>query len=243
LCLQVTDENGPASEADGLEEDVPTKKKPKGPSAEEETQDKIIAKLQGLYRCEDHKCSFDFCWPDGATAKHIHLTHLHLRSWSAAIEANEVGVDLETPPNMKIFDTTYSGNMTDMNALAHRRVSSQSHNSPIVNFEGLADVIKQLNPQPTIPAPIPIATASALPRPLRLPPPKMSTADFCAQFDLSPEIRDKLGSINIAGPHLLRLVADGALREEARLDLGELAGVRDAEERWMNELAVVRNSL
>jgi hypothetical protein len=59
----------------------------------------------------------------------------------------------------------------------------------------------------------------------------MALSDFCSQFDLSPDIEDKLSLINIVGPHLLRLVNDQALREEAHLDLGELAGVRDAQER------------
>lgn len=67
------------------DEDGPVKKKAKGPSAEEVNQNKIIANLQTLYRCEDRKCSFDFCWLNGQTASHVHLTHLHLRTWSAAL--------------------------------------------------------------------------------------------------------------------------------------------------------------
>lgn len=222
------------------EEDVPAKKKTKGPSDEEVAQDKVIVNLQVLYRCEDRKCSYDFCWLAGSNTTHIHLTHLHLRTWAAALAAKEEGVDMESPPNVKIFDVTYSGNLMDTNLLAKRRVALQAHgqNSPTVNFEGLANVIKQLNPaygrENAPPAPAPLAAV-----PLhRRPPPKMSIATFCSQFDLSPEIQAKLLGIAIAGPHLLRLVDDGALRGEAGLSLGELAGIRDAEERWMNEVSM-----
>ena len=58
-------------------------------------QDKLIANLQVLYHCEDRKCSFNYCWPNGTGTKHIHLTHL--RTWSAALEAKETGVDMESP--------------------------------------------------------------------------------------------------------------------------------------------------
>jgi hypothetical protein len=80
----VINENNPASADDEAEETVSVKKT-KGPSKEELVQDKMIRDLQALYRCEDRKCSFDFCWPAGEDATHIHLTHLHLRTWSAAM--------------------------------------------------------------------------------------------------------------------------------------------------------------
>jgi hypothetical protein len=140
-------EGDEASEKDddeaGLGDGV-AKKKVKGPSTEEAAQDKFIANLQVLYRCEDRKCSYDFCWPDATHARHIHLTHLHLRTWAAALEGKEDGVDMETPPNVKIFDASHVGNdATDASSLAKRRVAllQSQNNSPIVNFEGLADVI------------------------------------------------------------------------------------------------------
>jgi hypothetical protein len=53
LDLQVTNKNNPESNGAGLEEEGPVKKKQKGPSAEELSQDKLIADLQVQYRCED----------------------------------------------------------------------------------------------------------------------------------------------------------------------------------------------
>lgn len=36
--------------------------------------------------CEDRKCSFSGpCWVDAENSAHINLTHLHLRTWAAAI--------------------------------------------------------------------------------------------------------------------------------------------------------------
>jgi len=49
-------------------------------------QTKIIKRLTTLHMCEDRKCTFSGpCWVDAADANHIHLTHLHLKTWAAAI--------------------------------------------------------------------------------------------------------------------------------------------------------------
>lgn len=144
---------------------------------------------------------------------------------------------METPPNTKIFDTAFTGNATDTATLARRRAVVQQPLAPAVNFEGLVDVLKHLNPtlQQPLPTQIPLASV-----PHNFPPPKMSTHEFCIKFELSPVIQAKLSGINVTGPHLLRLIDNAALRTEGGLDLGELAGVRDAEERWMTEVAQLR---
>jgi hypothetical protein len=114
----------------------------------------------------------------------------------------------------------------------------KAQNTAVVNFEGLADVIRQLNPA-TNNHREPVALALPVATPARhLPPPKMTMDDFCWKFELSANIKEKLFRINITGPHLLRLIDNLALRTEAGLDLGELAGVRDAEERWMAGIGV-----
>lgn len=61
----------------------------------------------------------------------------------------------------------------------------------------------------------------------------MSLNVFCVQSNLSGAIQHKITSINVTGPHILCLIDDAVLRKEAGLDIGELATVRDAEERWM----------
>jgi hypothetical protein len=61
----------------------------------------------------------------------------------------------------------------------------------------------------------------------------MTLNAFCVHSDLSDAIKVKLTSINVTGPHVLHLIDDAALWKEAGLDIGELATLRDAEERWM----------
>jgi hypothetical protein len=56
-----------------------------GPTAEEIEQDEDIARLTRLYTCEDRSCTYAICYPAPPDGKHIHLTHLHLNTWAAAI--------------------------------------------------------------------------------------------------------------------------------------------------------------
>jgi hypothetical protein len=60
----------------------------------------------------------------------------------------------------------------------------------------------------------------------------MKLDDFCRQYKLTDEVKGKLDAIQIAGPHVLRLVSDADLRGDGRLSVGELASVRDAQQRW-----------
>lgn len=85
------------------------------------------------------------------------------------------------------------------------------------------------------------APAAANPRPLqhsRAPPPPMSLVDFCQRYDLADSIKSKLDIIHIAGPHVLRLVTDSDLRVSGGLDVGEVASLRDAQQRWIHALTL-----
>lgn len=159
-------------------------------------------------------------------------------------EAKVDGVDMEHPPNSKIFDTTHR-NSADISALSKRRLAlqTQSTNSPSIslNFEGLADVLKiaGLNGNPTaLPAPIGPQTLQSQSRTpdYKAPKPKISLVDFCLRYDLSHDVQLKLTTIKVTGPHALRYIDDATLREEGQLELGELADIRDAQERWQMEL-------
>jgi len=107
-----------------------------------------------------------------------------------------------------------------------------------VNFQGLADIIHELNPAasvsqyeaPTI-VPVPAVPLLILSYPTL--PPKMSLNAFCVHSDMSNAIKNKLTSINVTGPHVLHLIDDAVLRKEAGVDIGELETVCNAEERWM----------
>ena len=55
------------------------------PSTEEVAQAQLIQELERRYRCEDKHCGKTPCFVAGPDAEHIHLTHMHLRIWVAAI--------------------------------------------------------------------------------------------------------------------------------------------------------------
>lgn len=63
--------------------------------------------------------------------------------------------------------------------------------------------------------------------------PRLSLADFCANFMLSDEIKEKLAAKKITGPHSLRFISDNDFIEKIGLEIGELGDVRDAEQQWL----------
>ncbi|KAF8958724.1 hypothetical protein BDZ97DRAFT_1915991 [Flammula alnicola] len=216
------------------------KQKTSLPSKEETAQAKIIQELERRHRCEDRQCGKTPCYVAGANAEHIHLTHMHLRTWAAAIVDGKIeGVDQENPPNAKMFDPTNKHNIDDVALLAKRRLAqNRDAVAPAitVNFPGFADVFRAPNAPPL--APVNPATAAPANSPRhRVPPPPMKLDSFCHRYELSEEIRGKLDAIQIAGPHVLRLISDTDLRGEGRLSIGELASVRDAQLRWTHALA------
>ena len=143
-------------------------------------------------------------------------------------------MNLESPPNSKIFDPTNQQNANDVRLLANRRLNQTRDAAPpiTVNFSGLADLLKQ-NGTPVVPPAVP-AAVFAKNEPL---PPPMALALFCDQYHLSNDIKRKLDSIHISGPHVLRLITDTDLRGEGTLSIGELASLRDAHMRWMVDVA------
>ncbi|KAG7097620.1 hypothetical protein E1B28_004953 [Marasmius oreades] len=84
------------------------------------------------------------------------------------------------------------------------------------------------NGEPTTPGPHP--RPQTQPRIGKIPP-KLPLLDFCLRYGLSPDLREKLEEMKIPGPHVLRLISDQSF--EGKLQVGEVAELRDAEERWM----------
>jgi hypothetical protein len=67
-------------------------------------------------------------------------------------------------------------------------------------------------------------------------PGKTSLFDWCNKYNLSEAICTKLEYVDITGPHALCFVTDKDLKTAANLSLGELADVRDGQERWSKSL-------
>lgn len=148
------------------------------------------------------------------------------------------GVDRETPPNSKMFDPTRTQNTDDIALLAKRRLSqNRGTEQPAitVNFPGFAEIFRQ----PNAPAPLgPLLAHNVADNhaaPIRQAPlAPMDLENFCVQYMLSDNIKAKLESIHVAGPHVLSLISNADFRGEGQLSIGELASLRDAEMRWIH---------
>ena len=142
--------------------------------------------------------------------------------------AEEDGVDLEHPPNSKLFDTTYN-DPNDINLLSRRRLATVNSNQPVApnfvihnHFEDPAAITnKACAPAPRLNPPVPRAALL----------PKMSLEVFCETFNLSYEVMTKLKALKITGPHGLRYVTNTQLMQNGQMEVGEVADVRDSQER------------
>ena len=177
-----------------------------------------------------------------STISRSFFTYLSPTNTLHSQEGKIEGVNQETPPNTKIFDPTNRQHTDDVSTLAKRRLAASRENpsQPItVNFPGFAELFAHAKAPPTaFPAPSMPGAASVpnvAPRRRTLLPPT-DLAPFCAKYHLSAQIKTKLDAIQIAGPHVLRLISDTDLRGEGALSIGELASVRDAQFRWQDEL-------
>ena len=149
----------------------------------------------------------------------------------------------ENPPNSKIFGPPcHRCHGGDVALLAKRRLAQNREAAApaiTVNFPGFADIFRAPN-TPEIPAAVnAVARAPAAIDSVRQrapPPPPMMLDNFCRLYKLADDIKAKLDIIHIAGPHVLRLVSDSDLRDSGGLDVGEVATVRDAEQRWAHAL-------
>ncbi|KAG1799406.1 uncharacterized protein HD556DRAFT_1305619 [Suillus plorans] len=187
------------------------------PTVEEQEQDKIIKNLQDHYHCEDKACPYNQCWPAG----------MSVNDHQAKID----GVNIDHPPNSKMFDPparrgSSSSKDNDILALAKRRRNQITQDSKLssnitVNFSGLAELLSTAHQTPA-PQPDVSSTVQQPSQPTQVPP-RLSLQAFCDLYDLPLSVYDKLNSHQIT---------DNQLRTECVLSIGELAAVRDAEERW-----------
>ncbi|KAF9233112.1 hypothetical protein BU15DRAFT_66876 [Melanogaster broomeanus] len=198
-------ENGSENEDDEEEEEEPRRKTSK-PNSEETKLNEHIAELSRLYTCEDRSCKFPICWPSPTDAKHVHLTPLHLKTWAAAIIAAEKNPDIQTDyesPPNTKLFDPASETSAGDIALLSRRRQGTG-NGPV----------PQNRPRPELV-------------------PKMTLEAFCDRYDLSIFILQKLDVMKVTGPHGLRFISNEQLFDIGQLDVGEVADVRDAHERWM----------
>jgi hypothetical protein len=140
---------------------------------------------------------------------------------------------------MKLFDATFC-DPNNVSLLSRCRIGlNQTNTAPQVvinnDFKDLSTLLQNNgNNNP------PMAARSHLPQQqLNVPRsicaalvPKMKLEDFCDWFDLLVIILQKLNILKVTGPHALHFVSDAQLVGIGGMDIGELADVRDAQERW-----------
>lgn len=162
--------------------------------------------------------------------------------------AEKEGIDANTPPTGGIFDFQATqqpnNNTTDIDLLAARRLrtNTNSNSAPSVqmNFEGLADVLRVARGHDERPADAAHAAPQAQPaQATRFLPPRMALADFCLHYQLSATTAGKLSGMEVAGPHILRLLSDEDLMSDGKLSKAQIAEVRDGEERWLADVTKV----
>ncbi|KAJ7613762.1 hypothetical protein DFH06DRAFT_1369381 [Mycena polygramma] len=202
------------------------------PSEEELEQNEIIKNLNAAWKCEDRRCKHFLCFPDRVSAKHVHITHLHLQTWSAAIQGNIVNedgqaVDLKNPPDTKIFDHQ-DPDQEDLALVQSRSTKKATANDSNITINlQLPDAAlprqAPLNERPPL-APIQQPTHTRIA-------PQMTLELFCLRFNLNQSIYDKLKAYSVTGPQTLRHLKNNHL-ETANLNPAEIADVRDAQDRW-----------
>ncbi|KAF9245425.1 hypothetical protein BU15DRAFT_59018 [Melanogaster broomeanus] len=227
-------ENGSENEDKEEEEEEPRRKTSK-PNSKETKLNEHIAELLRLYTCEDQSCKFPICWPSPTDAKHVHLTPLHLKTWAAAIIAAEknpdIQTDYESPLNTKLFDPASETSAGNIALLSRQRQGTGNMGTSIIvnnDFKELANVlVGDRRPVQLVLQPI----SQNRPRPELVP--KMTLEAFCDRYDLSIFILQKLDVMKVTGPHGLRFISNEQLFDIGHLNVGEVADMHNAHERWM----------
>ncbi|KAJ7577848.1 hypothetical protein C8J56DRAFT_798063, partial [Mycena floridula] len=123
--------------------------------------------------------------------------------------------------------------VTDINLLASHRKQANSNNGVSIDFSGLAKVFVKKRKSST-PEDLDNRNVRAASIQPMAPPPRMELGTFITLYSLSPVIHQRLMDMDIAGPHTLRRMDDKDLLEGS-LSKGQIASVRDAEDRYLHD--------
>ncbi|KAG1884553.1 hypothetical protein F4604DRAFT_1918984 [Suillus subluteus] len=210
-----------------------------------------IKLLQNRYTCNKPGClTSGYCYILLDNNAHFTLSHQHLSVWAAALAAKPPITTLDRPPNHKEFDTLSSNLLSKSAPLIQRRLAEQNaaqstpdppaSTVPTINFNLPNDIFSFLRPAsaplPTTPgqtnalvnsADMPVLPVSARPGP------DLSLANFCAVYDLSPDIHAKLTENGYTGTRTIRYIVVSELKEMGFKN-GEIAAMKDAVARWAN---------
>jgi hypothetical protein len=152
---------------------------------------------------------------------------------------------LHKPPNHKLFDTTNQNisPILQKHIAAQNAKANPTNLAPVFNISVGNEVLDILRPPPPpVPAPVPIPVPPHAPQvydapcplllhPSRMPGLDISISEFCQQYDLGPNVLKKFQDNFYNDARVLRFVTIDELKEMG-FRLGEVAGLRDAVERW-----------
>nr|GAT47062.1 predicted protein [Mycena chlorophos] len=218
------------------------------------------------WHCDDPTCTSDACFTGNANAVHVRLVPLTAKKWAVAWVAEKSGVDLMNPPkDEKVFWPEGAAiEANDDLALLTSRRAREAHSSNAsnitINFQGLDDLIrgrKRSRSRSRSPASTPRrgrrrrASPTSTPRRDRRQhnsqqTPASAVADdedeismdeFGMKYNVEAEVK-ALASLELEGPHLLKYVDDGNLKE--LLSVNGLAKLRRALEKWRKTKGRVR---
>ena len=215
-----------------------------------------ITELRNMYPCKknDAACPGTHCY-DTTDGDHLILGHAHFDCWAAAIvcpirfaieyaHLYDMAVQLkddgsatdEKPPNHTLFDPT----STRVSPVLQRRqaaLAAQNSNqptAPVFNLNVGAEVLSFFRPSSShssAPSNQSNSLLSTLLLPSREIGPDMALNLFCANYDLSASILDKLTANDYTHARFLRYITIKDL-EEMDFKKGQIAALRDAVEAW-----------
>jgi hypothetical protein len=144
---------------------------------------------------------------------------------------------LTKPPNHRLFDPKRASS-----PVLQRRLDAQTAKAtntappaPVFNFSIGNEVLDFLRPPPAFappaPAAIPSSGQNCLLPPSCAPGKNMSLTQFCANYNLDTGILDKLSENCFKTAGALRFLTIDELKEMT-FQLGEIAALHDAVERW-----------
>jgi hypothetical protein len=148
---------------------------------------------------------------------------------------------LQKPPNHKLFDATKKAiSPVLQRRMANQNAAAGSSSAPVFNFtlgNDLLNILRPPNPAQEAPAPVRAQNntntinSDLLLQPSRAPGPDLPIAQFCAEYGLSSQTAEKFAENCYTHARVLRFVAIEELKQMG-FRLGEIAGLRDAVERW-----------
>ncbi|KAJ7737435.1 hypothetical protein DFH07DRAFT_753034, partial [Mycena maculata] len=161
-----------------------------------------IGKLRDKYICPTGRCPTGHCFVDSDGPDHFTLGNAHVESWAAAILKGPEFATIKKPPNNDLFNKINPRRLAAHTPLLQRRAELRdkekavNNTAPQININFPPDFANLLRPVPVALPPPPPAVldrntpAMLIPASL-IPGPVLSINDFCTQYGLDDDIRDR----------------------------------------------------